>query len=496
MKKSIITIGLVTSIFLLTTTAISQFSNATPESQGISSSAILKFIEIGEAEIDALHSVMILRHGQIVAQGWWEPYNAQSQHMLYSLSKSFTSTAIGMAVAEGKLSLDDTIISFFPEDTPENPSDNLKAMRIRDLLSMNSGHQQNTSDKFGRDPNETWVQTYLSLEVEHKPGTHFVYNSGASYMLSAILQKVTGETLLDFLTPRLFEPLGIEKPVWESNAEGINFGGWGLSVKTADIAKLGQLYLQKGMWNSQRLLPESWVEAASSRQTSNGSNPESDWEQGYGYQFWMCRHNLYRGDGAFGQYCIVMPEQDAVVAITSGVPDMQAVMNLVWDYILTGMQEDVLPENPEMLKKLNNKLSSLSIKFPEGQKSSPIAKEISGKTYSFIANGQGLKSLKLDVNKDKYVITIKNGNGVHSFNCGMDAWEKGTSLLNGPTPQPVAASGAWITPDHFVVKLCLYETPYRPRLDLKFVDGELHFTQTPNVSFGDGKPETLVGKVK
>ena len=242
-------------------------NHSTPEAEGISSSAIMDFVDALEREQkDAIHSIMLRRHGKIIAEGWWAPFNEESPHMLYSLSKSFTSTAIGMAQDEGLLSIDDPVISFFPEETPEEPSDNLKTMRIRDLLKMNSGHQLNTSGRMRE--GKTWVEGFLVLEVQHKPGTHFVYNSGATYMLSAIIQKVTGLTLLDYLTPRLFEPLGIENPTWESDPEGINMGGWGLSVTTEDISKLGQLYLQKGMWNGKQLISKAWVEEATALQTS------------------------------------------------------------------------------------------------------------------------------------------------------------------------------------------------------------------------------------
>src|SRR5207244_5422812 len=170
--------------------------------------------------------------------------------------------------------------------------------------------------------------------------------------LSAIVQKVTGMTVLDYLKPRLFEPLGIEHPTWEASPQGITAGGYGLSIRTEDIARFGQLYLQKGKWQEKQLVPESWVEAATARQTSNGSNPKSDWDQGYGYQFWRCRNGAYRGDGAFGQYCIVMPEQDAVIVITSGLRDMQAVLNLVWETLLPGMSKKTLPADKANRAKL------------------------------------------------------------------------------------------------------------------------------------------------
>ncbi|OYV82345.1 MAG: serine hydrolase, partial [Planctomycetia bacterium 21-64-5] len=294
---------------------------SSPETQGVSSAALLAFVEASDKNIDSLHSFMLVRHGQVVAEGWWSPYEAASGHSLYSLSRSFTATAVGLAIAEGKLGLDDEVLKFFPDDAPPEPSANLKAMRVSDLLRMSTGQQTEPP----RPPDQPWTKAFLAHAVPFKPGTHFQYNTSATYMLSAIVQKATGMTLLDYLRPRLFEPLGIEHPTWEASPQGISAGGYGLSIRTEDIARFGQLLLQKGQWQGKQLVPAAWVEAATARQTSNGSNPASDWDQGYGYQFWRSRHGAYRGDGAFGQYCIVLPEQDAVIAITSGVKDMQSV---------------------------------------------------------------------------------------------------------------------------------------------------------------------------
>ncbi len=327
-----------------------------PEAQGVSSSAILAFVEAADKNIDSLHSFMLVRHGHVVAEGWWAPYDAASPHSLFSLSKSFTSTGVGIAIAEGKLSIDDEVLKFFPGDAPAEPSKNLKSMRISDLLRMSTGHQDEP-----KLPKSSWTKAFLAQDVPHKPGTHFLYNTPATYMLSAIVQKATGMTLLDYLTPRLFEPLGIEHPTWEKSPEGINTGGWGLSVRTEDIARFGELYLRKGTWNGKQLVPAAWAQAATARQTSNGSNPNSDWEQGYGYQFWRARHGAYRGDGAFGQYCVVMPEQDAVIAITSGLKDMQSVLNLVWDKLLPAMSATPLATDDDSRKKLELKLSRLMI---------------------------------------------------------------------------------------------------------------------------------------
>ncbi len=467
------------------------FETSTPEAQGISSQAILDFIDAAEAQVDALHSFMLLRHGKVVAQGWWAPYATDRPHMLYSLSKSFTSTAIGLAIAEDRLSLNDTVISFFPEETPANPSDNLKAMRIRDLLAMNSGHELDTANRIQNVQGKTWVEAFLALPVEFKPGTHFVYNSGASFMLSAILQKVTGETVLDYLQPRLFKPLGIENATWESNPQGINFGGWGLKVKTEDIAKLGQLYLQKGMWNGKRILTEEWVKAASSRQSSNGSNPNSDWEQGYGYQFWRCRHNAFRGDGAFGQYCIVMPEQDVVIAITSGLGNMQQPLNLVWDILLPAMQNQPLPENPQSAEQLQEKLSGLMLRPVQGKATSELAEVVSGATFIFEENQQGLQSVSIDFAENHSTVFVKNRMGDRTFTCAYNGWDKTTMPFMSIAPESVAVSGAWVTPDAYQVQLCGYETPYVQQLNFQFTEDRLVFDLQFNVSFGNGKWESL-----
>jgi CubicO group peptidase (beta-lactamase class C family) len=328
---------------------------STPESQGVSSGQLLEFIESANHEIDSLHSFMLVRHGQVVAEAWWAPEEPTKPHVLYSLSKSFTSTAVGLAVAEGKLSIDDPVLKFFPDEAPAEPSKNLQAMRVRDLLTMSTGHQELVEVK---DRTE-WVRRFLAHPVPHKPGTHFIYNSPATFMQSAIVQKVTGQTVRDFLMPRLFEPLGIEPPTWESNPEGISMGGTGLYLCTEDIAKFGQLYLQKGQWKGQPLIPAAWIEQATSKQVSNGSDPDRDWDQGYGFQFWRCRHDAYRGDGKDGQFCIVLPKLDAVVAITAKAKNMQAELNVVWDKLLPAFHPEPLQENPAALAELQKVTKTL-----------------------------------------------------------------------------------------------------------------------------------------
>ena len=346
--------------------AASDLPRSTPEAQGVSSLAILGFVEQAEAKIDAVHSFMLVRHGQVVAEGWWAPYAADKTHTLYSLTKSFTSTAVGLALAEGKLSLDDPVLKFFPTEAPANPSAELRALTVRHLLRMSTGHDRKDVDAAFRRiwpmPQPDIVKNFLAMPINHPPGTGFVYDSAGSHVLSAIVQRVTGQKVPDYLKPRLFDPLGIAAPSWEESPQGIPFGCFVLHLHTEDLAKFGQLYLQKGRWQGRQLLPAAWVEAATSKQTDNKRPATNDdWDQGYGYQFWLCRHGFYRGDGALGQFCIVMPQYDAVLAITSGTNDMGRVMQLAWDVLVPALKDAPLPADPAAVARLTAKTQSLKL---------------------------------------------------------------------------------------------------------------------------------------
>ncbi len=461
----------------------SSLPRSTPEAQGIPSTSILGFLQSIEDNIHFFHSFMLLRHGFVVAEGWWHPYQREYPHMLFSLSKSFTSTAIGQAVSEGLLSVDDAVVDFFSDDLPKRTSSNLEAMRVRHLLSMSTGHAIDTTSFMIRRKDKNWVRGFLARPVKYKPGTHFLYNTGATYMLSAILQKLTGITLLDYLRPRLFDPLGIQNPTWETCPRGINTGGFGLTITTEDIARFGQLYLQHGMWDGSQLLPESWVKEASSKQVSNGNNPESDWEQGYGYQFWRCRNNIYRGDGAFGQYCIVMPDQDAVLAITSGVPDMQVVLNVVWEHLLPAFRPTPIGEDAPTNSILAGKLNDLCLNPLHGGQNSPSAPALAGRRFLFEPNKEGLRWVSFDFSGDENTVTFKKGRRVHQLRCGRNFWLEGTTSFQNGLTNRVAVSSAWTAPESFSVKSAFTETPFITDMTFTFKDELLLYDFSVNVNF-------------
>ncbi len=459
---------------------------SSPEAQGISSTALLAIIDEADRKLDALHSVMVVRHGHVVAEGWWAPYAASEPHMLYSLSKSFTSTAVGLAIADGKLTLDDPVVQFFPDLVPADPSANLRAMRVRDLLTMSTGHHDEDVRDFPFSSDENVVKLFLARPVSHKPGTFFFYNTPASYMLSAIVQKVTGQTVLDYLRPRLFEPLGIANPSWEASKQGVSMGGFGLSVRTEDIARFGQLFLQKGQWRGRQLVPAAWVEAASARQMANGSSPNSDWEQGYGFQFWRSRHGFYRGDGAHGQFCLVLPQYDAVIAITSGTRDMASVMNLVWDRLVPALKPSGLPADTGAQRALTDRLSGLTMKFVEGTAAPAGTTRTIGKRYVLAANPQSLEAIALEAPSagGDVPIVVRMAGSDQRVMVGYRSWRKG-SLATPTSTEAIAASGAWTGDDTYTLTIVRYRTPFATTYRLQFSGDRVSVRSEQNVGPAD-----------
>ena len=379
---------------------------------------------------------MFLRHGKVIAEGWWNPYRPDLKHTLNSASKSFTSTAVGFAISEGKLSLDDKVISFFPEYLPDTVSEFLSKLRIRDLLSMSTG----TKREPPLNVDDIWVKGFLAMPVVNEPGTTYRYSSVASYMLSAIVKKVTGQKVIDYLTPRLFYPLAIEGMDWETDAYGINTGGWGLRLKTEDLAKFGQFYLQKGKWNGKQLLPEKWVEEATSvkiyqrpEMTQSKRDSSRDDVQGYCYQFWRARNNSYQVNGANGQFILVMPDKDAVLIFTADSPDMWGELDMVWKYLYPALQDQALPQDEKSLSELKLRLASLALPVPAKNRNDSIASIISGKTFTFAPNDKHIQSISLQFKDDLCLLNLKTDTASFDFSFASGRWQTGETAKHGPS---------------------------------------------------------------
>ncbi|MET4052745.1 CubicO group peptidase (beta-lactamase class C family) [Frigoribacterium sp. PvP054] len=313
---------------------------STPSAQAVDAAGVSAFVDALESTAGVEpHSIMLLRHGRVVAEGWWAPYSADRVHLLYSLSKSFTSSAVGFAVAEGLMSLDDTVLSHFPELDAEVTDPRSRSMRVRHVLAMASGHRAETLDHaLAIDPVDV-VRGFLLTPPDDEPGTVFAYNQPCTFSVGAVVQRVTGQSLTEYLRPRLLDPLGIGEVGWQRDESGRELGYSGLHATTHAIAALGQLYLQQGEWDGVQLLPREWVAEATRAHVSNAGEANPDWAQGYGFQFWIARHG-YRGDGAYGQFAVVLPEHDVVLALTGQSLDMQAVLDAAWTHLLPAFTTD------------------------------------------------------------------------------------------------------------------------------------------------------------
>ena len=471
---------------------------STPEQEGVSSESIVNLLDAFEKKIEFVHSYMIVKNGKVISEGWWDPYGPNIPHELWSLSKSFTSTAIGFAVEEGLIQIHDFVKDYFPEKSPENPTWQLKQLRIIDLLTMSTGH---TSEPSLGQSSDDWVKHFLESELKLRPGTYFMYNTPATYMLSAIIQRVTGEKLVDYLYPRLFEPLGIDRPEWETDPRGINTGGWGLHLTTEDIAKFGVLYIQEGKWNGNQLLSSDWIKMATSKQVSNGSDPDNDWSQGYGFQFWRSRFNTYRGDGAMGQFCLVIPEHNTIVAITSGTDNMGGIMQIVWDELLPKINSSEMVFNPEGIEILRKKSASLELKPIDGKMSEGLAKKFFNKRIKIAKNKEGVEFIFFNSKKNEVEINVNGKIEIIPFGFG----EYIKSELKGHLPftgsnhkivpksslrysknKKIAVSGAWITENEFQMRIYQYETPARLDYIFNFKNGKLKWDCKKSNALGSG----------
>jgi CubicO group peptidase (beta-lactamase class C family) len=416
---------------------------STPLAEEVTAAGIEAFLDAMEADpAIALHSLMIVRRGRVVAEGWWAPYRPDDVHLLYSVSKSFTSTALGFAVAEGRISLGDTVVQHFPDLDPGPSGSRARTITVEQLARMATGHHQDILDAMVRlDPAEP-VLGFLRIEPESPPGSVFAYNNGASYVLGAIVQERTGESLTSYLQPRLFDPLGIPPPHWDTVGGRRQMGYSGLHLTTEQLARFGQLYLQDGDWMGSPVLPAGWVAEATRAHTANPGEPEPDWRRGYGYQFWRGRHG-YRADGAYGQFCLVLPEQDAVVVTTSETETMQAVLDAVWEHLVPAFDG---PSTAADDDRLATRLASLTL-AGDGAGTLPGDDWVTARGVAEDSPGW---TLTVDAAEDRLLI-----------GCGDGQWRRTAAPVRNGGVLAVEAQGRWSDPETFTAELVFVQTPHR-----------------------------------
>ncbi len=311
---------------------------STPEQQGVPSDAVLRMVRRWQDEGNEPHGVVVIRHGHVVAEGAWRPWPRDGLRLVYSVSKTFLAMAAAFAEAEGLLVRDERLVDVFPE-AASAAGPRAARLTVEDCLRMSTGHHADTLDTVPglAGGGEEAVAPFLAAEPDEEPGSWFLYHNGASRVLALAVQRRTGERLLDYLGPRLLDPIGVTDAAWTTWA-GSDLGFSGLHVTTDTVARLGLLLLQDGVWQGRQVLPQGWVATASSALADTSHHPDpADWRVGYGYQMWRSRHG-FRADGAYGQFALVVPHHDLVVAVTSCTETTHEVLDAVWDELLPRAQ--------------------------------------------------------------------------------------------------------------------------------------------------------------
>ena len=489
---------------LLLAAQVGDLPRSTPAAEGISTQAVINMMDslMGLPECD-LHHVMVVRHGKVVAELHSAPFRAEDSHTLYSASKTFTSLAVGIAIDENLLRLNDRVMTFFPDKRTSRVSDNMAAMTVRDLLMMASGIKP---DWTMRNNSTDWVKDWLAKPVDDKPGLLFQYDSMCTFMLSAIVQRVTGQTMLEYLQKKLFAPMHITVADWETSPDGINTGGWGLRVQAETMAKLGLLLLNKGNWNGQQLVSADYVTEACSRLIDGGAKetvPPTDGNQGYGYQVWQSKWpGSYRADGAMGQYTVVVPQEDLVVVILGMKLYGHEELACIWNQLMPGLAS--APLQPE--KKLQNRLDKLyaaaKLSLPKGKSTTKKAKAYMGKQLQLTNNRFGLKWLAVDGS----ALQLAREDGTQEqWIMGCGRWQYNTMtgfpyysinaihrMLGFSHGFTAAAAYAWTSPMVLEIRIHYVDWISGMRFVIDFDKNEVTLCDT----YPNSKPETIHFTVK
>lgn len=428
---------------------------STPAASGVSSRAIGALLDRLEARSGESHSLMVVHRGRVVAEGWWAPYSAERPHLLYSLTKSFTSIAVGLAVGDGLLSLDDRVVDVLPDRVPADVSEQGRRITVHHLLSMTAGHPTDSlAEAWEREPDDL-VRGFLRLPFAAPEGTQHVYDNSTTYILARMVERVTGRGLPEFLDERLFKPMGVDHAEWDRVASGAAFGFHGLHLTTEAVAAFGELLRRGGTWGDRQLVPRAWVELATRRHVGSAwvleGREQADFSHGYGYQFWVSSHG-YHGHGSYGQQCVVVPSHDLVVAATAQ-GESQELLDAVWECLLPGVGQPGSTRDDEALAE---RLRTLSLSPVPG--TADPGRAASGQLDA-LPEGSALP--------DGTTVTVDpvDGGGwlvrfgaLLAVEVGHGGWRE-----SAPLGRPIVASGAW-QGSTYVADLYVITTPHRVRL--------------------------------
>ncbi|MCK8666651.1 beta-lactamase family protein [Pseudomonas azerbaijanoccidens] len=488
---------------------------ALPHERGVDPQGIVDFLSAVDSAGLELHSFMLYRQGAVVAEAFWRPYSARRRHVQHSATKSWTATAVGLLVDDGRLNLDDKVVSFFPELCPVEISENLAAMTVEDLLTMRTGHPRGISGGDWRNLKTSWVEAFLHEPVTVPPGKDFIYSSASSFMLSAIVTRVSGQTLHALLQERVLDYLGMDGLEWDLAPGGFNSGGNGLSCTTEDSLKFGVLHLNRGQWQGRQLLSPQWIADATRNQVddvwmgefdgkqylprSKDSHTESR-QEGYGYQWWMTEHGGYYASGVFGQYCMVLPDQDTVIAFTCGLRlGEKRLKAAIWEHLFPALGREA-SEPHTIQTQLDGLIDALRLPTLQGLSESPHAAALQGR-FAVAPNEDGVLELGFDFHDDYCDFTLIDHRGRHSLRVGLhQPIESQTSLTGNylhhqyqPEQTPVIAHARWSAQGELRMDWRFVETTFGDHVCCRLEEGRLLFDRGVNTNAGSMQRPTLTG---
>ena len=488
---------------------------ALPHECGVDPSGVVDFLQAVTEQGLELHSFLLYRQGAVVAEAYWQPYSAHRLHVQHSATKSWTATAIGLLIDDGRLSLDAKVVSFFPDLCPQPISANLAAMTVEDLLTMRTGHTRGISGGDWRNLQSSWVEAFLNEPVDEPPGQSFIYSSASSFMLSAIVTQVTGQTMHALLQARVLGYLGLDHLEWDLAPGGFNSGGNGLSCTSEDSLKFGVLHLNHGQWQGRQLLSPQWVSEATRNQVQDVWMGEFDGKQylprdknkaneaqreGYGYQWWMTEHGGYYASGVFGQQCMVLPEQDTVIVFTCGLRLGEKRLHAaLWQHLFPALGRTAVDANASQAQ-LDALIDGLRLPTLHGLQSSPASRALQGR-FAIEPNEDGVREVAFDFQADYCDFTLVDHRGTHHVRAGFrQPIETLTSITGNylhhqyqPEQTAVVAQACWSTEGELRMDWRFVETAFGDHVTGRVQDGRLRFDRGVNTNAGALQRPTLIG---
>lgn len=464
---------------------------ASASSLGIDPDCLIAFLDAVKAADLDLHGFMLHRHGHVVAEGWTWPVDPNEPRVLHSMAKSFTGCAIGLAIQEGLLNLDDRLVRFFPDEVPANADPRLADMTVEHLLTMRTGHASNTSGSVWRSISTSWIAEFFKIPLAYAPGTEYVYTSAASYMLSALINRVTGQTLHDYLKPRLFIPLDIHNETWDIGPDGVNPGGNGLTAPVSAALKLAVLHAQNGVWDGRQVLPAAWVQAA--------TQPQGGPDSRYGYHWMMKPRPAFSALGVFVQMAAVYREHNATLVLVGGMKNSAEIVPFIERYFPAAFSEDCSVK-PEADARLEQRLASMA-EQPLLVSDCP-APEDSIRVFAVAENGLGVRQLSFAFTGHVLTFELTDSQATHRLQIGIDHWLTGLTSMPGRALHhgyefnhaQIVAGARWLDQKTLEMTWIYPQTAFRDRVKCVFEGNSVSLARTVNVNSAEREQEVLVGK--